>query len=301
MPGIRLGRTDGQRRRILLLPQKRWKPHFGDLCHGCRRKKPDLKYLTDHSANDFHPSWSPTANASHSAPSAKRRILGDLCHGCRRKKPDPTQENTLPGNWAPNLVARRPTHRILLRRELSMSWMPDGKNQNPTHRPPCQWTGFRLGRPTANASHSSRQPRSDETPDGWTSAIYVMDADGKNQTRLTDHSAEYGAPSWSPDGQRIAFDSFRIPRRILGDLCHGCRRKKPDPTHRPLAMPGVRLGRPTANASHSPPTAPTATEARLSMSYISISAVVGDARYTAMQKVPFPLQQRTGHKACWNG
>jgi TolB protein len=29
--------------------------------------------------------------------------------------------------------------------------------------------------------------------------VYVMDADGSNQTRLTDNPAVDGAPAWSPD------------------------------------------------------------------------------------------------------
>ncbi len=39
--------------------------------------------------------------------------------------------------------------------------------------------------------------------------IYVMDADGSNQTRLTDHLDDDGYPAFSPDGQRISFDSDR--------------------------------------------------------------------------------------------
>ena len=40
--------------------------------------------------------------------------------------------------------------------------------------------------------------------------IYVMDADGRNQRRLTNNPASDHAPSWSPDGQRIAFMSQRV-------------------------------------------------------------------------------------------
>ncbi len=39
--------------------------------------------------------------------------------------------------------------------------------------------------------------------------IYVMDADGSNQTRLTNNSAWEEKPVWSPDGSKIAFQSSR--------------------------------------------------------------------------------------------
>ena len=39
--------------------------------------------------------------------------------------------------------------------------------------------------------------------------IYVMDLDGSNPVRLTNHIAFDYRPRWSPDGSKIAFDSFR--------------------------------------------------------------------------------------------
>ena len=46
--------------------------------------------------------------------------------------------------------------------------------------------------------------------------IYVMDADGANQERLTNHPSYDFYPSWSPDGTKIAFASGRgAPRRQI--------------------------------------------------------------------------------------
>jgi Tol biopolymer transport system component len=43
--------------------------------------------------------------------------------------------------------------------------------------------------------------------------IYVMDADGTHPTRLTVHPGQDGAPAWSRDGTRIAFN-----RQVLGHM-----------------------------------------------------------------------------------
>jgi len=42
-----------------------------------------------------------------------------------------------------------------------------------------------------------------------TDEIYVMNADGSEQTQLTDNDVSDLYPSWSPDGEKIAFTSFR--------------------------------------------------------------------------------------------
>ena len=44
--------------------------------------------------------------------------------------------------------------------------------------------------------------------------IYVMDADGSNQTNISNNSSTDTGPSWSPNGSKIAFISNRDGRII---------------------------------------------------------------------------------------
>ena len=61
---------------------------------------------------------------------------------------------------------------------------------------------------TALASHHKPQIVFGSTRDG-NPEIYLMDAEGTNQIRLTNHPTWDIQPSWSPDGGRIAFVSDR--------------------------------------------------------------------------------------------
>ena len=67
-----------------------------------------------------------------------------------------------------------------------LSWSPDGKK----------------------IAFASRRDGNSEIFYG-NSEIYVMNADGSNQTRLTNNPSFDMAPCWSPDGKKIAFYSLR--------------------------------------------------------------------------------------------
>ena len=56
---------------------------------------------------------------------------------------------------------------------------------------------------------SSQQVAFDSYFEGETIAIYTMNADGSDVQRLTDRRANDFSPTWSPDGQHIAFVSDR--------------------------------------------------------------------------------------------
>ena len=66
------------------------------------------------------------------------------------------------------------------------SWSPDGR------------------RITFISSRDDPDPNDDDRI--WN--IYVMNEDGSDQTRLTNNSAWHSLPRWSPDGRRIAFQSY---------------------------------------------------------------------------------------------
>jgi TolB protein len=87
----------------------------------------------------------------------------------------------------------------------------------PTTLPSVNNTNATAATTTANATNSTdigldgriAFAKSLSGDDPYATDIYVMNADGTEETRLTDNAAEDGWPSWSPDGEKIAFSSDR--------------------------------------------------------------------------------------------
>ena len=75
------------------------------------------------------------------------------------------------------------------------------------------------------------------------SEIYVMNADGSGQRRLTRNAAFDRAPAWSPDGRKIAFLRERDGKSgvyVMNADGSAQRRLTLDPPSKPL--PGRRTG-----------------------------------------------------------
>ncbi len=168
----------------------------GDLVAGAIRR------LTNHSADDRSPSWSP--DGRHIAFSSKR---------------DGNREIYVMDSDGNN--PRRLTNHSV--DDRSPSWSPDGRH--------IAFYSYRYGNreiyvmdsdgnnPRRLTKHSANDYRPSWSPDGrhivfsfdrdGNAEIYVMDSDGNNPRRLTKHPADDWSPSWSPDGRHIAFSSDR--------------------------------------------------------------------------------------------
>ena len=97
-------------------------------------------------------------------------------------------------------------------------------------------TGCRSGRPTARASRSRRRATA-------TSEIYVVNRDGSNVRRLTNHPGIDTTPTWSPSGTQIAFTSDRTGTPqiyVMGADGLGQRSASRRPRATPTGRPGRR-------------------------------------------------------------
>ena len=181
--------------------------------------------LTNHPKSDWSPSWSPDGKRIvfmserdghvhvHGWPVCEIYVM-DADGGNQQNLTNDPNDDRQP-SWSPDgkrivftswrdglAIDRVPTSEIYVmdadggnpqnltnhrHHDRDPSWSPDGKQ----------------------IAFSATRDGHFENDFGITEEIYVMDADGKNQQRLTENREYDWSPSWSPDGQRITFMSER--------------------------------------------------------------------------------------------
>ena len=176
--------------------------------------------LTLNPGRDFSPAWSPDGKRIAFSSNREGRfnyeiyVMGADGGNPQRLTNDPHAD--IQPSWSPDgrrivFSARRAGHfetKFSITNEIYVM-EADGRNQRRLTKNPHDDLSPSWSPDGKRIAFSAR--RDGHVADKWglTYEIYVMDADGRNEQRLTENGVYEGQPSWSPDSRRIAFVSDR--------------------------------------------------------------------------------------------
>jgi Tol biopolymer transport system component len=203
----------------------------------------DIRRLTD---DGTAPSWSPDGNRIAFISKDRRLAVINVNGGPRRYLTDlgfPAEfAHSLddPAQWSPD------GNRLLFAVSPNI-YLVDANGGEPVlvvkseyrGQPPSLAPSAASGNPvwSPDGKHFAFVSLRDDPSSGF--HIYIADADGSNQTRLTDPAMVLNAssPAWSPDGARIAFTNFYGIYVINADGSHLLQLTDKNPDSKPSWSP----------------------------------------------------------------